>query len=387
MDTDNQNNNESHISDKFNNLSLNEFLEPDNEEPQKNIDIIVGLQYGDEGKGKIVNQLARNNKYDYCIRYNGGANAGHTIYNNGKKIVTHQIPSGLLHGIKSIIADNCYININKLFEECKMLKDNGYVFENNLFVSDKCHLITDKHLGIDKKDSIIGTTKSGIGPCAIDKYGRNGIRLCDDTRYREKLLTLGIQVINVPSLIYHYYASNGYYPSLLIEGAQGFGLDINHGDYPYVTSSHCIASDCFNLGIPFKDSNNLKVNVIGTAKLYETYVGNKLFQPEDNEELKRIQLIGNEFGATTGRSRQCNYLNLNKLFESCFINQVNWLVINKCDILCHHNLQCFKVIFNNNLRVFNSFDAMKKFICEYMDQLPYLDAKNNIDFSFNPNTI
>ena len=101
------------------------------------------------------------------------------------------------------------------------------------------------------------------------------------------MITLGIQVINVPSLIYHYYASNGYYPSLLIEGAQGFGLDINHGDYPYVTSSHCIASDCFNLGIPFKDSKNLKVNIIGTAKLYETYVGNKVFQPEDNEELKK----------------------------------------------------------------------------------------------------
>ena len=153
----------------------------DNEKLQKRVDIIVGLQYGDEGKGKIVNQLARTNQYDYCIRYNGGANAGHTIYNNGKKIVTHQIPSGLLHGIKSIIADNCYININKLFEECKMLKDNGYTFENNLFISDKCHLITDKHLGIDEKDSIIGTTKSGIGPCAIDKYGRNGIRLCDET--------------------------------------------------------------------------------------------------------------------------------------------------------------------------------------------------------------
>ena len=93
-------------------------------------------------------------------------------------------------------------------------------------------------------------------------------------------------------------------------------------------------------GIPFKDSKNLKVNVIGTAKLYETYVGNKVFQPEDNEELKKIQLIGKEFGATTG-SRQCNYLNLNKLFESCFINQVNWLVINKCDILCHHTLHLF----------------------------------------------
>ena len=375
------------FTDNFKNLSLNELHNFNNSIPHKNIDIVVGLQYGDEGKGKVVNHLARNNKYDYCIRYNGGANAGHTIYNNGKKIVTHQIPSGLLHGIKSIIADNCYINVDKLLEECRMLKENGYVFENNLFLSDKCHLITDKHLGIDEKDSIIGTTKSGIGPCAIDKYGRNGIRLCDDTNHKEKLLKLGINIVNVPCLIYQYYASNGYFPALLIEGAQGFGLDINHGDYPYVTSSHCIASDCFNLGIPFKKLSNLHINIIGIAKLYETYVGNKNFQPENNEELVKIQTIGKEFGATTGRSRQCNYLNLNKLFESCFINQVNWLVINKCDILCHESLNCYKVLFNENIRVFNSFEAMKKFICEYMDQLPYLDAKNDIDFSFNPNTI
>ena len=383
MDTHNKHN----ISDQFNNLSLNELPNVNMEYPSKRIDIVVGLQYGDEGKGKVVNQLSRTNQYDYCIRYNGGANAGHTIYDNGKKIVTHQIPSGLLHGIQSIIADNCYINIDKLTEECKMLRDNGYAYENNLFISDKCHIITDNHLGIDEKDYIIGTTKSGIGPCAVDKYGRNGIRICDDTHYRNRLIKLGIIIVNVPCVIYKYYSLKGYYPSLLIEGAQGFGLDINHGDYPYVTSSHCIASDCFNLGIPFKDSNNLKVSIIGIAKLYETYVGNKDFQPNDNKELIQIQKIGNEFGATTGRSRQCNYLNLNKLFESCFINQVDWLVINKCDILCHETLNCFKVIFNNQLRVFNSFDAMKKLICEYMDQLPYIDAKNNIDFSFNPNTI
>lgn len=355
----------------------------------KNIDIIVGLQYGDEGKGKIVNYLAKTNNYDFCIRYNGGANAGHTIYNNGHKIVTHQIPSGLLHGIDSIIGDNCYLNVDKLLDECKMLISNGINIKGKLFISEKCHIITDEHLKYDGKDSIIGTTKSGIGPCATDKFRRNGIRICDIQKNNtlEQLLKMGINIINVSGKIYSYYLANLYYPSILVEGAQGFGLDINHGDYPYVTSSHCIASDCFNLGIPFRDYGYLNIRVIGIAKIYETYVGNKIFQPEDNLELKNIQEIGKEFGATTGRRRQCNYLNLNKLLESCFINQVDWLIINKCDILNHPDLQCFKLIYNQQLRTFNSFEAMRKFIRNYLDTLPYLNVTTNINFSSNPNDI
>lgn len=371
------------VINKLQNLNINK-------QSKKNIDIIIGLQYGDEGKGKVVNYLAKTNNYDYCMRYNGGANAGHTIYNDGKKIVTHQIPSGLLHGIHSIIGDNCYINLNTLLEECKMLIDNGINIKDKLSISNKCHVITDEHLNTDGTDSIIGTTKSGIGPCATDKFRRNGIRILDiynNNNTLQKLIQLGVNVIHVSSKIYEFYINNLSYPSILVEGAQGFGLDINHGDYPYVTSSHCIASDCFNLGIPFRDYGNLDIRIIGIAKLYETYVGNKEFQPKDNLELKKIQEIGKEFGATTGRSRQCNYLDLNKLLESCFINQVDWLVINKCDILNHPDLQCFKLKYNNQLKVFNSLDAMKKFILNYLDSLPFLDVSNNVNFSSNPNNI
>ncbi len=343
------------------------------------VDIIVGLQYGDEGKGKVVHHLANTQEhYDYCIRYNGGANAGHTVYHEGKKIVTHQIPSGILYGIVSVIGDNCYFDFNKLIDEIKMLESNGIQVRDKLIVSSNCHLIQKSHLETDSSDSKIGTTKRGIGPCAIDKYGRTGEKLKNDPGVKDILEKFGVKVCKVSTLLYQFFLDNKREADVLVEGAQGYGLDINHGDYPYVTSSHCISSDVFNLGISY--SGDCKV--WGVAKIYETYVGAKTFQQEYDGSLKKIQRVGNEFGATTERPRQCNYLNLNRLVESCFVNQVNILVINKCDIL--EKINVFRMFEDSKMKEYYMFDNMKRDIEKKLMKLPNMEQ---IIFSGSPDYI
>lgn len=371
-------------------------------------DIVIGLQYGDEGKGKIVNYLASKNTYDYCIRYNGGANAGHTIYIDGIKFVTHQIPTGYLYGINSIIADNCYLDVDKLINEIKYIKDNGNEDILNrlktLYVSENCHLITSKHKGEDDLNGKIGTTKSGIGPCARDKYARVGIRVKDSQEAIDILADNDIQIIdttefllNAEHLINSYDEDNTNemnkvshknhtnhtknHLSYLVEGAQGYGLDISHGDFPYCTSSHCISTDCFNIGIPFRQTDNYKVNIYGIAKLYETYVGNKVFQDPDNVELQNIQKEGHEFGSTTERPRQCNYLNLNYLLKSIWVNQCNIVYINKCDIL--DTLKYYKLYWGNKLKTFENIKQMEEFVTDKLEQYAHI-KKNNIIFEYSP---
>ena len=142
------------------------------------VDVVIGMQYGDEGKGKIANQMAASGEYDYVIRFNGGGNAGHTIYFNGEKIVTHLVPCGILHGIPSIIGNGCVINTEKLFDELEYLKRFG--FDTSLLkIADNAHIITQDHIDEDSKDTTIGTTRTGNGPCYKDKVGRTGIRACD----------------------------------------------------------------------------------------------------------------------------------------------------------------------------------------------------------------
>lgn len=314
-------------------------------------DIVIGLQYGDEGKGKIVHALAKNpGAYEYCVRFNGGANAGHTIYHAGKKIVTHQVPSGILFGIPCIIGDNCYVDIAKLLDELKMLHDHGIkTDEGMLYISPRCNIITVEHLTEDGKDTAIGTTKSGIGPCATAKYGRRGTRIdiCQDVTLYKILLDAGIEIQEPNRIFMEYFKKNNRYPRLLVEGAQAYGLDITYGDYPYVTSSHCLATDCLNMaGINMHPTdcfgNIYTTRIWGVAKAYETYVGAKEFQPGDDPILVKIQQVGQEFGSTTGRKRQCNYLNLDRLYESGFVNQITHLVINKCDVLTHPEVNTFK---------------------------------------------
>lgn len=347
-------------------------------------DIVIGLQYGDEGKGKVVHALAKNaNSYEYCVRFNGGANAGHTIYHNGIKIVTHQVPSGILFGIPCIIGDNCYVDLDKLLIELNMLQNNGIQTKNMLYLSSKCHIITPEHLYEDGAESLIGTTKSGIGPCARNKYARTGTRidtlmLSNTDEKIKKIITAGIQIVNPVELFMKYYATNNRHPRVLVEGAQAYGLDITHGNYPYVTSSHCIATDCLNMGINMmptdRKGNKYMLRIWGVAKAYETYVGAYQFQPEDDHVLNKIQEIGQEYGSTTGRKRQCNYLNLSRLRESAFLNQITHLVINKCDVLEHQVINTYK--FADTDYIPQSMSEFKEFIKLSMDSVPCLKTES-----------
>lgn len=346
-------------------------------------DIVIGLQYGDEGKCKIVHALAKNaDAYDYCVRFNGGANAGHTIYHNGKKIVTHQVPSGILFGIPCIIGDNCYVDLDKLHVELAMLQDNGIKTSDMIYLSTNAHIITEEHLREDGAESLIGTTKSGIGPCARDKYNRTGMRvdmlISTGPADKIKFNVSGIQIVNPANLFFKFYCKNGYHPRVLVEGAQAYGLDITHGDYPYVTSSHCLATDCLNMGINMmptdKRGNKYKLRIWGVAKAYETYVGAKHFQSDNDPILDKIQEIGNEFGSTTGRKRQCNYLDLSRLRTAAFLNQITHLVINKCDVLEHPDINTFR--FADIMYEAPTMECFKLFISESMKAVPCLGDKN-----------
>ena len=280
-------------------------------------DIVVDLQYGDCGKGKVTHSLCKNEKYTHVIRYNGGCNAGHTIYHNGRKFVTHHIPAGVFFGIKSIIGSGCVVFPEQFFKELRELQEGGIQTEGFVFVAKNAHVITEEHLKEDKKDTSIGTTKRGNGPAYRDKYGRTGVRAEDIPELQPYLIDL-----------YEELHQNSSEVKVLFEGAQGFGLDIDWGDYPFVTSSNCIsAAACMN-GVPPQSIRH----VWGVAKAYETYVGAKDFQGND-PIFNEIQKIGQEYGATTGRKRQVNWMSMGLLKKAAKINGVTHLVINKMDVL------------------------------------------------------
>jgi adenylosuccinate synthase len=340
------------------------------------VDIVLGCSYGDEGKGKVVYDLLKKNKYDLCVRFNGSSNAGHTIYHNGEKVVLHQLPIGILFkNTINLISSDCLIDIDKLKCEIEMIKKLGIDIYNNvnarLYISKACHIITKEAIEYDKNNNLIGTTGSGIGPTYANKMLRIGKRVED---YEEIFKELGIKVIDPRTNWYHFTPLK----SALLEGAQGFELDINWTDYyPYCTSSTCTIAGAINTGISIKNIRN----IYGISKIYDTYVGSREFQPKDNEELKTIGTIGNEYGSTTGRRRQCNYLNLDKLIQALTINQCNICIINKVDILETTNI--FKLYHNGNLIQFLNITSMKKYINEKLNQ------KLNIEviFSSSPNEI
>ena len=282
-------------------------------------DVVVDLQYGDCGKGKIAHALCRKNDYTHVIRYNGGCNAGHTIYHEGVKFVTHHIPCGVFFGVKSIIGPGCVIHVDTLLKEIEELEEAGIPARSLTYIASNAHLITDFHRIEDQKDEEIGTTKRGNGPAYRDKYGRKGVRALEDPRLQDYLISM-----------YQELHENEEFEEvkILFEGAQGFGLDIDWGDYPYVTSSHCTVGSAILNGVPPKCIRN----VWGVAKIYETYVGAKDFEGPD-EIFEEIRRLGNEFGATTGRPRQINWLDFDMLKMSSRINGVDKLVINKMDIL------------------------------------------------------
>ena len=283
-------------------------------------DVVVDLQYGDCGKGKVAHHLCREGNYTHVIRYNGGCNAGHTIFHEGVKFVTHHIPCGVFFGVKSVIGPGCVVNVDQLFKEIRQLQDYDIDVSKYLRIASNAHVITDFHLAEDKKDTKIGTTKRGNGPAYRDKYARRGVRAVQCPE-------LAPYVIDMYTELYNNEEFDNV--EILFEGAQGFGLDVDWGDYPYVTSSHCLTSSVFLNAIPHTAIRD----VWGVAKAYETYVGAKQFQPENNLMLDRIQQVGQEFGATTGRKRQTNWIDLDFLAKSCRMNGVTDLVINKMDVM------------------------------------------------------
>ena len=333
------------------------------------IDLLLGLQWGDEGKGKIVDVLTSG--YKIIARFQGGPNAGHTLVFNGKKHVLHTIPSGIFHENKiNIIGNGVVIDPVILRNELKNLDAEGVDYRKSLLISRKAHLILPTHRLIDaaseksKGKNKIGSTLKGIGPAYMDKTGRNGFRVGDleSKNWKEKYSELKskhkrlIDYYNV-SLDYNFddlekeffesiknlkdlnfIDSEEYIQqeqnkgnSILAEGAQGSLLDIDFGTYPFVTSSNTTAAGaCTGLGV---SPNSIK-EVFGIFKAYTTRVGSGPFPTElFDSNGERMGKVGNEFGATTGRSRRCGWLDLVALKYSCQINGVTKLMMMKSDVL------------------------------------------------------
>jgi len=321
-------------------------------------DVVLGMQHGDEAKGKVTHYLSKYKDYTHVLRFNGGCNAGHTIYHEGKKFVTHHIPAGVFYGVKSIIGPGCVISPRLFFEEVKMLQDAGISLHGKLFVAKNTHVITESHLTEEQMENKIGTTRRGNGPAYRDKYARKGVRASEIASLQSYMIDIYEEFHNDKTI------------KVLCEGAQGFGLDVDWGDYPYVTSSHCGLGGVFLNGV----NPRWLRDVWGVAKIYETYVGTKSFEP-DKPVFQTLRDLGEEYGATTGRPRQCNWLNLDTLAKNIVINSVNKLVINKMDIM--RELGEWKLYHNSKIVSF----SCEKEICDYINsQLP-----SNIEIFFSDN--
>ncbi len=324
-------------------------------------DIIVDLQYGDCAKGKVAHHLCKTEKYTHVLRYNGGGNAGHTIYHEGKKFVTHHIPVGVFFGIKSIIGPGCVINPVKLLEEIATIEAGGVSTEGKIFIANNTHVITPEHLVEDGGETILGTTRTGNGPAYRDKYSRKGIRAENVPELKPYLIDLYEEFHHNPNELH-----------ILGEGAQGFGLDIDWGDYPYVTSSHATVAGALMNAIP----HTAVRNVWGVAKIYETYVGAKKFEPEDTI-FPQIRAAGEEFGATTGRPRQCNWLNWNLMEKAIRLNGVTHIVLSKIDVL--RTVGKWAAIENDQTIIFAGEPEMKSWLTERLTKLGIVSE--NIYFS------
>lgn len=306
-------------------------------------DIVVDLQYGDSGKGKVAHFLCTTKKYTHVLRYNGGCNAGHTIFHKGKKFVTHHIPVGVFWGIPSIIGPGCVVDPVQFLKEIKELEAGGIKTKGKIFIARNTHIITLKHKHEDGRDKKIGTTKRGNGPAYRDKYGRTGLRA-------EHVPALKPYLVD---LYKEFYGKRDIH--ILGEGAQGFGLDIDWGDYPFVTSSHCTTAGFLLNGIPPKAVRD----VWGVAKMYETYVGHKKFEPNE-PVFKKLREIGEEFGATTGRARQCNWMNVNLIERALKMNGVTHVVFNKIDVM--RTVGEWAVLLNGKRVRFKGEKQMKEFL-------------------------
>jgi adenylosuccinate synthase len=331
------------------------------------VDVILGLQWGDEGKGKIVDYFAPN--YDIIARFQGGPNAGHTLYVEGQKMVLHQIPSGIFHQDKiNIIGGGVVLDPVTLKKECDKVAAFGIDVKKNLFISERTNIIVPTHRALDKAselskgESKIGSTLKGIGPAYMDKTGRNAIRAGDlldksfTTNYiklrlkHQKLLDNFHFIEDISAWEEEFFEAleflktlnivNGEYfinnkiaegKTVLAEGAQGSMLDIDFGTFPFVTSSNTISAGvCTGLGVSPKQINE----VLGVTKAYCTRVGSGPFPTELNDATgEELRKVGSEFGATTGRPRRCGWIDLVALKYTCMINGVTQVVMTKADVL------------------------------------------------------
>jgi len=331
-------------------------------------DIVVGLQHGDEAKGKVTHHLCSEGNYTHVMRFNGGGNAGHTIYHEGQKFITHYIPAGVFYGIKSIVGSGCVLNVQHFFDELEQLRSAG-IDTSLVKIASNCHLITNDHLSEDNKDQKIGTTKRGNGPAYRNKYNRTGLLAKDALELKPFLIDL-----------YEEFFHNEDEVRILCEGAQGFELDIDWGDYPYVTSSHCISASALLNSIPVHAVRN----VWGVGKVYDTYVGKKSFEPND-PIFSQIRDIGEEYGATTGRPRQCNWLDVDRLIKSININGITHLVLNKVDVL--EKLGHFAIYDEQEVHRFEEGADMRAYILGRLDKPELLHELEEVYFSGNKNNI
>ena len=354
---------------------------------------ILGAQWGDEGKGKIVDLLTE--KCDAVVRFQGGHNAGHTLVVDGKTTVLHLIPSGILHEkVKCIIGNGVVLSLEALNEEIEIIKKNNINVEDKLLISDGCPLILPIHIELDKArekkkgKGKIGTTGRGIGPAYEDKISRRGIRL-GDLSNKSTLLEKVSEILDYHNFILkNYYSCSTYsknevYENLLtyydlysqfiidvpqyinkafnenkkivFEGAQGALLDIDHGTYPFVTSSNTTVGGIFTgSGVSPKNLNY----ILAIVKAYTTRVGSGPFMTElFDDDGKKLSKRGHEFGATTGRERRCGWLDLVALKRSIIINGYTGICLTKIDVLDEFEKIKVCINYENNKPVYKTFDG------------------------------
>ena len=331
------------------------------------VDVILGLQWGDEGKGKIVDYFAP--RYDLIARFQGGPNAGHTLYVKDKKIVLHQIPSGIFHeNTVNLIGNGVVLDPVTLKRECESVAAFGVDYRKNLYISQRAHLILPTHRALDKASETskgqekIGSTLKGIGPAYMDKTGRNGLRvgdlldksfttqyiklrlkhqkLLDGLNFHEDISAWEEEFFEALEFMRSFKIVNGEYfindkissgKTVLAEGAQGSMLDVDFGTFPFVTSSNTISAGvCTGLGIAPQQIRD----VIGVSKAYCTRVGSGPFPTElEDATGELLRKTGSEFGATTGRPRRCGWIDGVALKFACMINGVTKIVMTKADVL------------------------------------------------------
>jgi adenylosuccinate synthase len=334
--------------------------------PESRVVVVVGAQWGDEGKGKLVDVLAE--RADWVVRYQGGANAGHTVDLGDRSFVLHQIPSGILHpGVRCAIGNGVVLDPDTLFDEIDGLVKAGVDVEGRLYVSERAHLVLPYHKAVDgasASSKAIGTTGRGIGPAYEDKIARRGVRVLD-LRHPEKLREVvekgaahargmlsrdgSDKVVDVDAVLallgrlserllplaedvgltVHRAVRAG--AAVLLEGAQGSLLDIDHGTYPFVTSSNTTAGGAaVGVGI----GPNAIDRVLGVVKAYTTRVGNGPLPTELDEPLQsEVRTLGNEFGATTGRPRRCGWFDALVVKYATRVNGLSDLAVTKLDVL------------------------------------------------------